>query len=593
MIESYLKTHEEKELCRFITCGSVDDGKSTLIGRLLYDTKSLFSDQIATLQKDSRKNAEGNLDFALLVDGLSSEREQGITIDVAYRFFTSNRRKFIIADTPGHEQYTRNMATGASTADIAIILIDARKGVLTQTKRHSYIVSLLGIRHIIVAINKMDLVSYDEEVFNKICRDYKEILPFLHNDIKTYFIPICALSGENVVKTEVFNLNYDDLKHSVDEYEKVMLSEKIYFQNKDSSATPQNDTFNVMLSGSETSHGNKTSLESTQNKDSSYSFRMTQNLNSTQNTKNLLWYKGKSLLELLDTIELDSDRDNEFIMPTQLVNRPHLNFRAFCGTIASGNISLNDEIIALPSMQKARVKSIITSDIKDLRALGKDEIAESQNLAKSGMSVSLCLDREIDIARGDILAFTNHTLRISKTFKAMIICMDSAGLVCNEEYLIKRAHNLERVKIDIEYHKDINTFKQEGADRLNLNDIAYCTLRLNKILALKPYKENKILGSFIIIDKYSNQTLAAGMIDEIIDEDFKQIDSSTSSQNDIIESHNDKAKSQNNLPCNDEVYCKSNIANKDNATKRIYTDAEIALNAFIREHYPEWGCKKI
>ena len=487
MIESYLKTHEEKELCRFITCGSVDDGKSTLIGRLLYDTKSLFSDQIATLQKDSRKNAEGNLDFALLVDGLSSEREQGITIDVAYRFFTSNRRKFIIADTPGHEQYTRNMATGASTADIAIILIDARKGVLTQTKRHSYIVSLLGIRHIIVAINKMDLVSYDEEVFNKICRDYKEILPFLHNDIKTYFIPICALSGENVVKTEVFNLNYDDLKHSVDEYEKVMLSEKIYFQNKDSSATPQNDTFNVMLSGSETSCENKTPLESTQTKDSSYSFRMTQNLNSTQNTKNLLWYKGKSLLELLDTIELDSDRDNEFIMPTQLVNRPHLNFRAFCGTIASGNISLNDEIIALPSMQKARVKSIITSDIKDLRALGKDEIAESQNLAKSGMSsrihfLSGVSDEELALLYNAATAsftpsmyegFGLPLLEAMACGTPVVTCRNSSLGEIGGDAVVYLEEPIERALVQVmeqfEQHQfDTKSFREKGLERADM-----------------------------------------------------------------------------------------------------------------------------
>ncbi|EAL7526078.1 GTP-binding protein, partial [Campylobacter jejuni] len=361
-VENYLKEHENKELCRFITCGSVDDGKSTLIGRLFYDTKALFSDQLSTLEKDSKKmgNAGDKLDFALLVDGLASEREQGITIDVAYRFFTSNKRKFIIADTPGHEQYTRNMATGASTADIAIILIDARKGVLKQTKRHSYIVSLLGIKNFIIAINKMDLVSYEEKIFNNICKDYEKIIPYLQEDIQTHFIPICALNGENI----------------------------------------------------------------------------------TQKSRNLSWYKGETLLALLDEIKINKIIQNDFIMPVQYVNRPHLNFRSFCGNIASGYVKLQDEIIVLPSMQKSKIKSIITNDIKDLRTLDENEIIPSQNEACVNMAVSLCLEDEIDISRGDILASINHDLKMSNAFEAMIIWMSQKQLDLNENYLIKRAHNL-------------------------------------------------------------------------------------------------------------------------------------------------------
>ncbi|HHO0745439.1 TPA: sulfate adenylyltransferase subunit CysN [Campylobacter jejuni] len=468
-VENYLKEHENKELCRFITCGSVDDGKSTLIGRLLYDTKALFSDQLSTLEKDSKKmgNAGDKLDFALLVDGLASEREQGITIDVAYRFFTSNKRKFIIADTPGHEQYTRNMATGASTADIAIILIDARKGVLKQTKRHSYIVSLLGIKNFIIAINKMDLVSYEEKIFNNICKDYEKIIPYLQEGIQTHFILICALNGENI----------------------------------------------------------------------------------TQKSRNLSWYKGETLLALLDEIKINKIIRDDFIMPVQYVNRPHLNFRSFCGNIASGYVKLQDEVIVLPSMQKSKIKSIITNDIKDLRTLDENEIIPSQNEACVNMAVSLCLEDEIDISRGDILASINHDLKMSNTFEAMIIWMSQKQLDLNENYLIKRAHNLCNVKFDnIDYKKDINTFKEENASNLILNDIANCTLKLNKNLALKEYKDDKTLGSFIIIDKYSNETLAAGMIIKILNSQQSQ---------------------------------------------RIYTQAEIELNAFIRKNYPEWGCRKI
>ncbi|WP_390308440.1 sulfate adenylyltransferase subunit 1, partial [Campylobacter coli] len=344
-VEKYLKEHENKELCRFITCGSVDDGKSTLIGRMLYDAKMLFEDQILSLEKDSKKlgNAGEKLDFALLVDGLASEREQGITIDVAYRFFTSEKRKFIIADTPGHEQYTRNMATGASTADIAIILIDARKGVLTQTKRHSYIASLLGIKQFIIAVNKMDLIDYNQEIFNTICKNYQEILPCLknHEHIKTHFVPICALDGDNIASKSI----------------------------------------------------------------------------------NMPWYDEKTLSELLDTLPVTTSLSDEFIMSVQYVNRPHLNFRGFCGNIASGSINVKDEVMILPSLKTSKVKQIITPDIKNLKVLDKNEKVQSVKNASFPSAITLTLEDEIDISRGDVIVSKNHSLKISNSFKAMMIWM--------------------------------------------------------------------------------------------------------------------------------------------------------------------------
>ncbi|ECB9910765.1 sulfate adenylyltransferase subunit CysN [Campylobacter coli] len=462
---------ENKELCRFITCGSVDDGKSTLIGRMLYDSKMLFEDQILSLKKDSKKlgNAGEKLDFALLVDGLASEREQGITIDVAYRFFTSEKRKFIIADTPGHEQYTRNMATGASTADIAIILIDARKGVLTQTKRHSYIVSLLGIKQFIIAINKMDLVDFRQDVFDDICKSYKEILPYLKNyeNIQTHFVPISALDGDNIASKSIH--------------------------------TP--------------------------------------------------WYNGKTLSELLDTLSIVSDFNDEFIMSVQYVNRPHLNFRGFCGSIASGKVSVGDEIMILPSLKTSKIKEIITPDIKNLKALDKNEKHQSSKNASFPSAITLTLEDEIDISRGDVIASKNHSLEISNSFKAMMIWMSEAKFSLSGNYLIKIANLTTSITFEkIDFKKDINTFEESQSDELKLNDIAKCTLKLSKKTALAAYKDNKTLGSFIIIDRYSNETLAAGMVEEIL-------------------THEDKA--------------------------RVYTQAEIELNAYIRKNYPEWECKKI
>ncbi|HED6634285.1 TPA: sulfate adenylyltransferase subunit CysN [Campylobacter coli] len=470
-VEKYLKEHENKELCRFITCGSVDDGKSTLIGRMLYDSKMLFEDQILSLEKDSKKlgNAGEKLDFALLVDGLASEREQGITIDVAYRFFISEKRKFIIADTPGHEQYTRNMATGASTADIAIILIDARKGVLTQTKRHSYIVSLLGIKQFIIAINKMDLVDFRQDIFDDICKSYKEILPYLKNyeNIQTHFVPISALDGDNIASKSIH--------------------------------TP--------------------------------------------------WYNGKTLSELLDTLPIAADFNDEFIMSVQYVNRPHLNFRGFCGSIASGKVSVGDEIMILPSLKTSKVKQIITPDIENLKVLDKNEKIQSSKNASFPSAITLTLEDEIDISRGDVIVSKNHSLKISNSFKAMMIWMSEAKFSLSGNYLIKMANLTTSITFEkIDFKKDINTFEESQSDELKLNDIAKCTLRLSKKTALAAYKDNKTLGSFIIIDRYSNETLAAGMVEEIL-------------------THEDKA--------------------------RVYTQAEIELNTYIRKNYPEWECKKI
>ncbi len=470
-IEKYLQEHENKELCRFITCGSVDDGKSTLIGRMLYDSKMLFEDQILSLEKDSKKlgNAGEKLDFALLVDGLASEREQGITIDVAYRFFTSEKRKFIIADTPGHEQYTRNMATGASTADIAIMLIDARKGVLTQTKRHSYIVSLLGIKQFIIAINKMDLVDFRQDIFDDICKSYEEILPYLKNyeNIQTHFVPISALDGDNIASKSIH--------------------------------TP--------------------------------------------------WYNGKTLSELLDTLPITTDFNDEFILSVQYVNRPHLNFRGFCGSIASGKASVGDEIMILPSLKTSKIKEIITPDIKNLKVLDKNEKIQSSKNASFPSAITLTLEDEIDISRGDVIVSKNHSLKISNSFKAMMIWMSEAKFSLSGNYLIKIANLTTSITFEkIDFKKDINTFEESQSDELKLNDIAKCTLRLSKKTALAVYKDNKTLGSFIIIDRYSNETLAAGMVEEIL-------------------THEDKA--------------------------RVYTQAEIELNAYIRKNYPEWECKKI
>lgn len=475
-IEQYLKEHENKEILRFITCGSVDDGKSTLIGRLLYDSKMIFEDQLASIEKDSKKSGTtgDKIDLALLVDGLASEREQGITIDVAYRFFSTDKRKFIIADTPGHEQYTRNMATGASTADLAIILIDARQGVLTQTKRHSYIASLLGIKNLIVAINKMDLVDFSQEKFESIKKDYQEIIPNLpHNaDINFEYIPISALDGDNIL------------------------------------------TISPKCS----------------------------------------WYKGLPLMQLLDTVAIHQDENDDFRLPVQYVSRPHLNFRGFSGTIASGKISVGDEITVLPSRKTSVVKSIVSNDIKDLRPIGKDETVETMESAFAPMATTITLKDEIDISRGDMIVKSNSIPKVSNKLSVMVVWMNEKPLELNGNYIIKRSTSVINGSFkSIEFKKDINSFKEISTDTLELNDIAKCTLSLDRQIAVDPYNDNRHTGSFIIIDRYSNTTVGAGMIVDSIASDVEDEDTNT----------------------------------------RKYTQAEIELNAYIRNNFPEWGCKEI
>ena len=472
-IEKYLKDHENKEILRFITCGSVDDGKSTLIGRLLYDSKMIFEDQLSAIEKDSKKHGTtgDKIDLALLVDGLASEREQGITIDVAYRFFSTDKRKFIIADTPGHEQYTRNMATGASTADLAIILVDARAGILTQTKRHSYIPSLLGIKNIVVAINKMDLVDFSQEIFNQIKSDYEKIVPNLpnHEDLNIKYIPISALNGDNIIS----------------------ISSKCS------------------------------------------------------------WYKEQTLMEILDNIEIHSKDSNSFRFPVQYVIRPHLNFRGFSGTVVSGEISVGDDITVLPSRKTSKVKSIVSNDIKDLRPKNKDEEVESIQKAFAPMATTITLEDEIDISRGDMIVKSSDIPKVSNNLSVMVVWMDETPMELNQSYIIKRATSVINGAFEnIEFKKDINSFEEEKVDFLELNDIAKCTISLDREIAVDSYYNNRYTGSFIIIDKYSNNTLGAGMILE------------------------------------------SAISSTSKKTKQ-YTKAEIELNKYIRENFPEWECKAI
>ena len=433
-INAYLAQHERKELLRFLTCGNVDDGKSTLIGRLLHDSKMIYEDQLAAVQADSVKSGTtgaGNIDLALLVDGLQAEREQGITIDVAYRYFSTSTRKFIIADTPGHEQYTRNMATGASTCDLAVILIDARYGVQTQTKRHSFIASLLGIKHIIVAINKMDLVEYSESVFEKIKTDYLSFISTLDlHDI--HFIPMSALDGDNVVNPSAF----------------------------------------------------------------------------------MPWYTGKPMMELLNTIEIGSDHnfvDGRF--PVQYVNRPNLDFRGFCGTVASGVFHTGDTITALPSGKTSNIKSIVTYD-GDLE------------LAFAGMAVTLTLNDEIDISRGDVIIGQQQMApSIADKFKATIVWMTEQAMTPGRQYIIKLATRSVSGSVSYIHHRiDVNTLEHHDADELKLNEIGNCTVAVNAPVVFDPYKQNKNSGAFIIIDRLTNVTVGAGMITgDASAEDWSQV----------------------------------------------------------------------
>lgn len=419
-IDAYLAEHERKELLRFITCGSVDDGKSTLIGRLLYDSKMIYEDQLAKIQKDSAIHGTtgGDFDPALLTDGLRAEREQGITIDVAYRYFSTARRKFIIADTPGHVQYTRNMATGASTADLAIILIDARQGVLEQTRRHSFIVSLLGIRHILVAVNKMDLVDYSEAVFDRIREDYRAFasrldIPDLH------FIPISALKGDNLV----------------------------------------------------------------------------------EQSANMPWYNGSTLMNFLETVYIGSDRNlQDFRFPVQIVLRPNLDFRGFAGTISSGIIRVGDEIVSMPSRKKSRVRKIVTHG---------GELQE----AFAPMSVTLTLEDEIDISRGDMIVRPGNVPRLESRVDANIVWMSESPLIPGKQYLIKQTTKTVPGNIStLRYRIDVNTLHRVDAPTLNLNEIGRVRIALSEPIAYDSYKRNRSSGAFIVIDRITYETVGAGMI---------------------------------------------------------------------------------
>lgn len=462
-IEEYLHQHENKELLRFITCGSVDDGKSTLIGRLLHDSKMIFEDQLAAINKDSKKHGTTGeeVDLALLVDGLQSEREQGITIDVAYRFFSTDKRKFIIADTPGHEQYTRNMATGASTADLAIILIDARHGVQTQTRRHSFITKLLALKNIVVAINKMDLVDYSEQRYNEIKAEYTEFAKELGIE-NPIFVPLSALKGDNVVNP----------------------------------------------------------------------------------SEHMSWYKGKPLMELLDTVEIaDNTNHDNFRFPVQYVNRPHLNFRGFCGTIAAGSIKVGDEITVLPSRKTSKVKQIIKP------AVSLDDMETTEAFAP--MAITITTEDEIDISRGDMIVKSDDIPDVSDNLEVMLVWMNEAAMQTGTEYLIKRSTSVIPGHFTrIDHQIDVNTMQKNQVEKLEVNHIAQCQLHLNRAIACDPYTEVKGTGSFIVIDRYSNATLAAGMIVR----KGEQIESTRS----------------------------------DN-----YSPFEQELNALIRKHYPEWGCRDI
>lgn len=459
-ILAYLDQHENKDLLRFLTCGSVDDGKSTLIGRLLFDSKLIFEDHLASLHMDNERqgNAGEALDLALLVDGLASEREQGITIDVAYRYFSTDKRKFIIADCPGHEQYTRNMATGASTCNLAVVMIDARKGVLTQSRRHSFIVSLLGLKHIVVAINKMDLVDYSEEVFNKIRAEYQKLAVQL--DLKdVYYVPISALNGDNVV-------------------------------NRSESMT---------------------------------------------------WYHGETLMNILEQVELREDQNvTDFRFPVQYVNRPNLDFRGYCGTVASGVVHKGDTLAVLPSGMSSRVKGIHTYE-------GEIE------LAWPGDAVTITLEDEVDISRGDLLVHAGQEPAMGERFAAHLVWMNEKALVPGREYGIKIGTKVTNCFVnEVLEEVDINTLERNKkiAGGLELNAIGLCDLQLTEPVVMENYQSQPGTGAFILIDRLTNVTVAAGMVERALG-------------------------GSGDLP------------------KRQYTEAERNLNRFIRENYPEWACKSV
>ncbi len=453
-ILGYLKRHEEKDLLQFLTCGSVDDGKSTLIGRLLHDSKMIFEDQLAAIEQDSKKSGtQGEeIDLALLVDGLQSEREQGITIDVAYRYFATEKRKFIIADTPGHEQYTRNMATGASNCDLAVILLDARSGVKAQTRRHSYIASLLGIKNIIVAVNKMDLVDYKQSVFDEVKSEYLAFSEQLNfDDIRV--IPLSALKGDNVVNT-----------------------------------TPE-----------------------------------------------LNWFHGSTFMSALEeTVVIRNKESGGFRLPVQWVNRPNSEFRGFSGNVVGGTVKVGDNIVALPSGKTSKITKIVTFD-------GDIESADN------GQAVTLTLEDEIDISRGDMICPVDQKAHLGSLFEADIVWMSEKALMPNKQYDFKFSCKYSSGSIDEVLHRvDINSLAKIDATHLELNEIGSCRVKLTQQVAYDTYQENRKTGAFIIIDRLSNITIAAGMI-------------------------------------------KSAISQDDNdSNKNDHSEFELEFNALVRKHFPHW-----
>lgn len=425
-IKAYLDADEQKDLLRLLTAGSVDDGKSTLIGRLLFDSKKLYDDQLTALERDSKRvgNAGDHIDYALLLDGLKAEREEGITIDVAYRYFSTNRRKFIIADTPGHEQYTRNMITGGSTANLAIILVDCRTGIITQTRRHTYLVSLLGIKHIVLAVNKMDLVGFGQKVFSDIVADYRQLTNQLGIEDVTCF-PLSALDGDNVVEK--------------------------------SERTP--------------------------------------------------WYEGPALLDFLETVPIHTDRNfDDFRYPVQYVLRPNLDFRGFCGKVASGILRKGDEVMALPSMKRSHVKSIVTYD---------GELQE----AFPPQSVTITLEDEIDISRGEMIVHPDNVPNIGRHFTTMLVWMDEEPMDTAKQFFLKHNTNTTRATIAAIRHRvDVNTLEKKEGKPFQLNEIGQVDILTAKTLFFDAYATNRQTGAFILIDPITNNTSAVGMIIAPLDE---------------------------------------------------------------------------
>lgn len=457
-VEAYLLAQQQKGLLRFLTCGNVDDGKSTLIGRLLHDTRQIYEDQLSVLQTDSKRiGTQGEkLDLALLVDGLAAEREQGITIDVAYRYFSTQKRKFIIADTPGHEQYTRNMATGASTCSLSILLIDARKGVQEQTRRHSFISTLLGIRHLIVAVNKMDLVEYSETVFEKIKQDYQKFATELPVDLKVWFVPISALDGDNIVN------------------------------------------------------------ESTQ----------------------LPWYQGETLLQILETVQVQQKASEQSLrFPIQYVNRPNLDFRGYSGTLSAGIVKVGQSVKVLPSGQLSKVKEIVTFD-------------GTQDFAIPGEAITLVLEDEIDISRGDLIVADSDTLQSSREALIDVVWMSEQPLVQGQQLDIKIAGKRSRAKVEnIQYQVDINNLTQKVATELPLNGIGLVEFSFDEPLLLENYQQNAETGGMILIDRLTNVTVGAGLVREVTERFTEQNDN--------------------------------------------FSEFEIELNQLIRRHFPHWGARDL